>query len=257
MFVRQEASYVDVGIEHVLEVLGGDIWHLVDQIHQEASHTVICCHFTRLKQIEQGYSLKSSHTHKKEMTALTIHCSLHSPAHPRYMRAPSSACPVFWQRSLPPETGQRSGPWCGSESHVSSVKGPLWQTHGNNENNSTSMAKRKNRCTLTWKHFPCFTTSSVLTEHLNVCDCSLGVQLPHCINLFCIGDDSKSQCRRYCVFSTFSAIKVPLVIQVIDSLIDVFCEKKPFVLNLTAIPLKCSTVQRGEKTWICHFALSV
>lgn len=66
---------------------------------------------------------------KKELITLAFpfHCFPHLPARPRYMRAPSSACPVPWQRSHPPGKGQRSAPWCDLELHVSSVKGPLWK----------------------------------------------------------------------------------------------------------------------------------
>lgn len=46
-------TYIDVGIKHVLKVFRGDGWHFVDQVHQKAAHTVVCCHFTRLR--EQNY----------------------------------------------------------------------------------------------------------------------------------------------------------------------------------------------------------
>lgn len=48
-------AYIDVGIEHVLKVLGWDGGHLVDQVHQKAAHAVICCHFARLRQTKQHY----------------------------------------------------------------------------------------------------------------------------------------------------------------------------------------------------------
>ena len=46
-------TYVDVGIEHVLKVLGRDGGNLVDQVHQETAHAVICCHLARLRQMAQ------------------------------------------------------------------------------------------------------------------------------------------------------------------------------------------------------------
>ena len=49
-------TYIDVGIEHVLEVFSGDGWHLVHQVHQKPAHAVVCSHFTRLEQIKWHFT---------------------------------------------------------------------------------------------------------------------------------------------------------------------------------------------------------
>lgn len=55
------STYVDVRVEHVLEVLGRDGGHFVDQVHEETAHAVICRHLSRLGKsnqiIGQGFSL--------------------------------------------------------------------------------------------------------------------------------------------------------------------------------------------------------
>lgn len=122
---------------------------------------------------------------KKRRTDHFFHFS-HLPARPQYMRAPLSACPVSWQRSHPPETGQRSAPWCDLELDVSSVKGPLWTRQIEALRTIPIIQKNTNAQLFhnNWKKIlmACLTTSTakrIKLQCLLVCHYLCGVQPSH------------------------------------------------------------------------------
>lgn len=41
-------TYIDIAVQHGLEVLWWDLWDLVDEIHQKTANSVVSRHFTRL-----------------------------------------------------------------------------------------------------------------------------------------------------------------------------------------------------------------